>query len=116
VETEEDEGWYTDPYGRHEARWMSMGRPTGLVRDAGVESHEDPPDSPPSHRAERVGPPQGSMTAADTLRADDAESESPTMTQIDDAARNFVLSGWRGPFGGRSHAASLRKAYSWFHK
>ena len=31
------EGWYTDPYGRHEARWMSAGTPTRLVRDGEVE-------------------------------------------------------------------------------
>ncbi len=38
------EGWCTDPFGRHEARWMSDGVPTKLVRDNGVESYEDPPD------------------------------------------------------------------------
>jgi len=38
------EGWYTDPFGRHEARWISSGRPTLLVRDGDVESHDDPPD------------------------------------------------------------------------
>ena len=40
------EGWYTDPYDRHEARWMSDGHLANLVRDAGVESHEDPPNQP----------------------------------------------------------------------
>ena len=38
------EGWYTDPYGRHEARWMSQGTPTRLVRDGSAEA------SDPSHR------------------------------------------------------------------
>ena len=33
------EGWCTDPYARHEARWMSRGVPTRLVRDGTVESH-----------------------------------------------------------------------------
>jgi hypothetical protein len=32
------EGWYLDPYGIHEQRWMSGGRPTRLVRDAGTEA------------------------------------------------------------------------------
>jgi len=41
------EGWYTAPYGRHEARWMSAGTPTRLVRDGEVESYDDPPDEPP---------------------------------------------------------------------
>lgn len=37
------EGWYEDPFGAHEARWFSDGRPTILVRDGGVESHDEPP-------------------------------------------------------------------------
>lgn len=37
------EGWYRDPYDRHEARWFSDGSPTSLVRDGGVEAHDAPP-------------------------------------------------------------------------
>jgi hypothetical protein len=37
-----EEGWYTDPYGRHEARWMSDSKTTKLVRDGSVESHDEP--------------------------------------------------------------------------
>ena len=44
---ERREDWYTDPYERHEARWMSAGRPTKLVRDGKVESHDAPPDEEP---------------------------------------------------------------------
>ena len=29
------EGWYHDPYRLHEARWISDGAPTALVRDGG---------------------------------------------------------------------------------
>jgi hypothetical protein len=36
------EGWCPDPFGRHQSRWMSAGSPTSLVRDDGVESHDDP--------------------------------------------------------------------------
>jgi hypothetical protein len=36
------EGWFTDPYERHQARWMSQGTPTSLVRDGNVQS-SDPP-------------------------------------------------------------------------
>jgi hypothetical protein len=39
------EGWYVDPFGAHEARWFSDGSPTILVRDASVESHDEPPDA-----------------------------------------------------------------------
>jgi len=40
------EGWYRDPYGIHEDRWMSDGSPTKLVRDGGAESYDPPPDRP----------------------------------------------------------------------
>ena len=39
------EGWYRDPYEAHADRWFSDGRPTALVRDAGQESHDPPPDT-----------------------------------------------------------------------
>jgi hypothetical protein len=66
------EGWYTDPFGRHEARWISSGRPTPLVRDGNVESHDDPPDEVPRLVPERIVPP-GSPDS--TRRADDAQLE-----------------------------------------
>jgi hypothetical protein len=40
------EGWYQDPFGIHEHRWMSRGQPTKLVRDGGSESYDPPPDLP----------------------------------------------------------------------
>lgn len=36
-------GWYEDPYGIHEARWISDGAPTALVRDGRRESQDEPP-------------------------------------------------------------------------
>ena len=37
-ESMNEEGWYVDPFGRHEALWISDGTPTALVRDDdGVE-------------------------------------------------------------------------------
>jgi hypothetical protein len=42
-------GWFNDPYGRHEARWISSGSPTSLVRSGGVERSDPVPveeDSP----------------------------------------------------------------------
>ena len=38
------EGWYRDPYNVHTDRWFSDGSPTALVRDAGQESHDPPPE------------------------------------------------------------------------
>ena len=69
-----EEGWYVDPFGRHEARWMSDGRPTALVRDDRVESQDPPPDDPMTEPLELVrgtAPPGGS----DQKRADDADAE-----------------------------------------
>jgi hypothetical protein len=43
-----EEGWYEDPYGNHEQRWVSKGRPTNLVSDGGVEGHDEPPARPPN--------------------------------------------------------------------
>ena len=37
------QGWYPDPYAKHEDRWFSDGKPTGLVRDQGTESQDEPP-------------------------------------------------------------------------
>ena len=38
------EGWYADPLGRHEERWISEGKPTDRVRDGGVEGREGAAD------------------------------------------------------------------------
>ena len=72
------EGWYTDPYGRHDARWLSQGRPTKLVRDGHTESYDAPPaDEAPSvvpRPAEGASP----VAGADTLRrADEAQAGEP---------------------------------------
>jgi len=37
------QGWFADPFQRHDARWFSDGRPTALVRDGAVESSDPPP-------------------------------------------------------------------------
>ena len=69
------EGWYTDPFGRHEARWMSDGSPTKLVRDGDEESYEDPPDEEPTVTPTRIAEGQAS-DGSDLLRSDDPESGS----------------------------------------
>jgi hypothetical protein len=64
------EGWFADPFGHHEARWISDGAPTALVRDAGTESQEPPPDGAFSgHFQPLVETP----TKDDNLQADAAE-------------------------------------------
>lgn len=69
------EGWYTDPFGRHEARWFPAGTPTKLVRDGTIESQDPPPDEPYQQQPqplEGVGPTKGT----DLRRADEAEDGS----------------------------------------
>ena len=44
--TENTWGWFSDPYHEHECRYFSEGNPTKLVRDAGLESFDPPPDFP----------------------------------------------------------------------
>ena len=42
------EGWYVDPFNRHQHRWISKGKPSALVRDGGVESNDPPPAMRPT--------------------------------------------------------------------
>jgi len=87
------EGWFTDPFGRHEARWMSAGTPTSLVRDAGTESRDEPPDEPWTHDPRPIAPPG---TSDSTLRADDAQDEIYDPQRLVDAAETSIDSA--GPF------------------
>jgi hypothetical protein len=89
-----EEGWYTDPHGRHDARWMSAGSPTKLVRDGGVESYDDPPDEEASQQATMIveEPPPG---IDDLRRADELEGEDlPTDREFADVAVFGAVSNW----------------------
>ena len=68
------EGWYTDPYGRHEARWLSQGNPTRLVRDGDVEGSDPVEDEPFKVDPVRI---EGRVPhdSSDLRRADDAERD-----------------------------------------
>ena len=90
------EGWCTDPFGRHEARWMSAGKPTKLVRDADSESYDEPPDEKPSH----VPEPIITVGAPDSFRrADDAEGEYFDPQRALDAAQTGVDAGFQQGYG-----------------
>jgi hypothetical protein len=62
------EGWYLDPFGRHEQRWFSDGRPTALVRDGDAEAQDAPPadawDGPLEAPPELPSPPPPPDTEA----------------------------------------------------
>jgi hypothetical protein len=84
------EGWYTDPFGRHEARWMSRGTPTRLVRDGEVEG-DDPPasDEPFAVTPVRIEgrPPTGGR---DLKRADEEQWERFDEQKEEDAASDVL--------------------------
>jgi hypothetical protein len=79
------EGWYRDPYGLHDDRWFSDGRPSRLVRDGGVESYDDPPSENPPAELVRVA--EAPAYSGDTKRADAAE-RPPQEYEIEGAARD----------------------------
>ena len=76
-----EEGWYKDPFGIREQRWVSKGRPTSLVSDKGVEGQDEPPDRPPS-RPFVPATTDDSSFGRDMARADDRDME-PIPSQYD---------------------------------
>jgi hypothetical protein len=86
---QEQEGWFTDPFGRHEARWLSDGTPTKLVRDGEVESYDEPPDEEPSTVPERIEPDVAANGGADLIRAGEASGQDDIVSlteRMEDAA------------------------------
>jgi hypothetical protein len=93
-----DEGWLTDPWGRHEARWISLGRATELVRDGHAEGNDPPPHTPPTVVPVLIRPEApGQVGAGDLKRADDAEAQTidpgKLREQLVDAAEEGFISG-----------------------
>jgi hypothetical protein len=78
------EGWYTDPYARHEARWLSDGRPTKLVRDGDVTCYDEPPQWSFIREPEPIVFHPAAENADDLRRADDAE-RGPVDVDLDEA-------------------------------
>ena len=71
---EDLEGWFSDPYVRHEARWLSDRNATKLVRDGEVTSYDEPPSGPWIKTPERVEADPSSTEGSDLKRADEAQS------------------------------------------
>jgi len=70
-----EEGWYVDSYGLHEARWISDGAPTTLVRDGGLETQDPPPDTPPPVPSELLA--ETDLTDGGDLRRADRPRPRP---------------------------------------
>jgi hypothetical protein len=64
VSNGEPQGWHADPFGLHEIRYFSAGRPTKLVRDGRVESYDEPPAEEYTPAAVAVGAPADGDPAA----------------------------------------------------
>jgi hypothetical protein len=92
--TMDEEGWFNDPYRRHEARWISQGTPTALVRDDGVESQDAPPDEPITVEMERAVAQVIPGDGSDLKRADDAEAQEFDPGALTDAAEEGIDSSW----------------------
>jgi hypothetical protein len=56
VASRELQGWQPDPFGVHEMRYFSVGRPTKLVRDGRVEAYDEPPGDLSSPGAASAAP------------------------------------------------------------
>ena len=87
-----EEGWYVDPFGRHESRWISEGTPTALVRDGRVESQDPPPSTIIVGELERVA--ESSQSSDDMRRADYAEGKAFNPDAMTDAAEESIDSSW----------------------
>ena len=75
--TDDAEGWYLDPYGLHEQRWFSAGRPSRLVRDGMVEASDPPPAKPFDAPLTPAPAGRAGGSGYDLRRADEAESGDP---------------------------------------
>ncbi len=84
------EGWCTDPYQRHEARWMSQGKPSELVRDGTAEGR-DPVLAEPFKVEPTPITASGSSYGGDLARTDDAQLSDPYRTWHPRARRLATL-------------------------
>jgi hypothetical protein len=82
------EGWCTDPYGRHEARWISNGLPTALVRDGDVEGRDPVEEDEVVVEATPVSWGDQPGDGADLLRSD--RSETSTRRALSHAASSIL--------------------------
>jgi hypothetical protein len=97
MRAEDLEGWCTDPFGRHDARWLSQGRPTKLVRDGAIESYDEPPDEEPTHEPHLIEPPVGAIAGADLRRAGDPDSGVADLESLERQMGSAALEGGAHP-------------------
>jgi len=64
------QGWCSDPFRRHDARWISDGACTALVRSQGVESFDEVPVGSPPFDAVPIVWGLAAADGVDLLRSD----------------------------------------------
>ena len=84
------EGWYTDPYELHDARWFSQGTPTALVRDAGTEGRDVPPEGAFKVDPVRWGEEDDEDYGEDLRRTGEGAEESPSDAAWDNLPGNIL--------------------------
>jgi hypothetical protein len=110
------EGWFHDPYGIHEQRWISRGRPSNLVRDGDTEAEDPPPNRPAPEPFVPLSSDPGGVGWRDMVRADDATREAiPSSGFYGDVAMDHGMVsdssfiGGGGSVGGGDYDSSLAR-------
>jgi hypothetical protein len=78
---------YTDPYARHEARWISQGRPSALIRDRDVEGNDPAPDGPFTVVPVRVQSQADASNGADVRRPTRPSEDLPMTHNVQHSER-----------------------------
>ena len=88
------QGWAPDPFGLHESRYFSDGRPTKLVMDGGVESYDEPPSDTFDPAALADWPGDSAVGAPPA-----ASGSGPSYNGPDHEDRGFTAAGGRSRRG-----------------
>ena len=87
------QGWHADPFGLHEMRYISAGRPTKLVRDGRMEVYDEPPVEEAASGTSAGAAFQGGPGLVDATRVASSEAGPPEL--------------WAPGTGGRSPGAEV---------
>jgi len=110
AEDEAAEGWYLDPYGVHEQRWISRGHPSNLVRDGKIEAKDEPPDRPPQRPFHPIPSDSAGIGWRDMQRADDTANQPvPNSSFYADVAQDANVA-YDSSLGGTTYDSSLGRA------
>jgi hypothetical protein len=73
------QGWHADPFGLHEMRYISAGRPTKLVRDGRMEVYDEPPVEEAASGTSAGAAFQGGPGLVDATRVASSEAGPPEL-------------------------------------